>query len=333
MEKAKERLKGLLAILRQGSYEDDEESSYCLDDDDLFRISSECIVLYRGLYGEDDWSSADMFWAHFHIASAFGRQDRKQQAIELLELAMAKLKMQQKFKGWSVLVREMSMKLAANYFCQNGRFLEAQPLCEVVYEKYYQQLPEETKLWLRYSLIVCYKYTRSWKKARELVERACKENKQVYGHENAGGYEFLGLRDKIFRSSYNTAHTFGVDGILDGTIVEIDSYDNFGYFHASVLCENSCDDDYSCGYNQRLAVPVDEVIMLPDSDIALHSLNGSEWKIGCRGRFQQRNRAIRRHSRGKRKDCQRQASKCPPGLHGVREGENGCSCKGAIQPR
>jgi hypothetical protein len=188
-------LKGLLAILRQGSYEDDEESSYCLDDDDLFRISSECIVLYRGLYGEDDWSSADMFWAHFHIASAFGRQDRKQQAIELLELAMAKLKMQQKFKGWSVLVREMSMKLAANYFCQNGRFLEAQPLCEVVYEKYYQQLPEETKLWLRYSLIVCYKYTRSWKKARELVERACKENKQVYGHENAGGYEFLGLRD------------------------------------------------------------------------------------------------------------------------------------------
>jgi hypothetical protein len=50
MEKAKEWLKGLLAILRQGSYEDDEESSYCLDDDDnddLFRISSECIVLYR----------------------------------------------------------------------------------------------------------------------------------------------------------------------------------------------------------------------------------------------------------------------------------------------
>ena len=64
IEKAKERLHDLFVILHHQPDADDDESSFCLDDDDYIRISREYIVLHRGLYGDDEWSSAEIFWAY-----------------------------------------------------------------------------------------------------------------------------------------------------------------------------------------------------------------------------------------------------------------------------
>ena len=190
------------------------------------------------------------------------------------------------------------MKLAQTYLLQS-RYYEALSLFEEAYEKFYKYLPDSTKLWVRYSLALCYQCTRSWKKAREIVEQACVQNKQVHGHENVGEFDFITMREVIVQSSYNTAETIGIEGILDGTIVEIDGYDSYGYFDVSVLNEKSLgdddDDDDSCESDQLLTVPVEQVIMVPDSDVVLHSLTGAKHLNGKLGVVVEFNHEIGRY--------------------------------------
>ena len=129
------------------------------------------------------------------------------------------------------------------------------------------------------------------------MEKACKQSEQVYGCGHEKTLKYFKLRGEIIESSYNTAETFGIEGIPDGTTVEIDGYDSFGYFDVSILSEKSCDDhdDDSCESDQRLTVPVENVIMVPDSDIVLHSLKGAKHLNGKLGVVVEFNHEIGRY--------------------------------------
>jgi hypothetical protein len=166
-----------------------------------------------------------------------------------------------------------------------------------LHDNFYLFLNDSSQLEVKEDLVLCYMETSSWRKAREMVEKACTHSEQVRerGHERT--LELYERRDDIIELSYNTAKTHGCEDFPDGTIVKIDKYAHDGCFHVSVWSKMSSDnhDSDSSESPACVTVPVEQVVMVPESDVVLHSLKGVKHLNGKVGSVVEFNHEIGRY--------------------------------------
>ena len=102
---------------------------------------------------------------------------------------------------------------------------------------------------------------------------------QVFGRDHPKPRALKRFRVELIGSSYNIAESHGMEDIPDGTTVRIEAFSN-GCFQVSIDSETSFEDKSEPSV---LTVPVAQVIMVPESDVVLHSLKGAKHLNGKLG--------------------------------------------------
>ena len=270
VEKAKERLQILLDVCQDQADEIDCASS-------SVELARDCIQLYHGLYGKDDWSSNhDIHIATFFLGRALLFSGCLKEAAETLELARTKL-CEQKPNQWKHHLIDATLNLARAYSLL-GEHSTALPLYEELYEKHYRFLANGNRFHTTKWLTKCYFHTSAWKKARNMVKVAHELCERLYGRDHQRTLDLIEMGVEIIDMSHNTAKSLGMEDIPDGTELEIVQYRD-SRFDVAVIRDTSREN-----YYEFPNVPVEQVIMIPDSDVVLHSLKGSqtfEWKAWC----------------------------------------------------
>jgi hypothetical protein len=100
-----------------------------------------------------------------------------------------------------------------------------------------------------------------------MIEPTLRQSEEVNGKNHESTLKLKELRAEIAKASYNTAKTIDVEGIPDGTLVTVRDYSN-GSFRV--------DSESSCEGHEFFTVFPQQVIMIPDSDVVLHSLKGAK---------------------------------------------------------
>jgi tetratricopeptide (TPR) repeat protein len=261
VEKATERLHGLLDICHE-TY-DNVDESHCSR---FIQLTKYVSVLCREIYGEDDLNSNDdIFWAHFFLGKALLLSGRLHDAVETLEPVRAKLHMQ-KPDGWKRHLRSATSNLATAYYRLQDHS-KALPFFEALYDKHYHIYSNENQCWLKTWLVDCYFCTGALKEAQSMIEPTLRQSEEVNGKNHESTLKLKELRAEIAKASYNTAKTIDVEGIPDGTLVTVRDYSN-GSFRV--------DSESSCEGHEFFTVFPQQVIMIPDSDVVLHSLKGAK---------------------------------------------------------
>lgn len=102
-------------------------------------------------------------------------------------------------------------------------------------------------------------------------------SEQLYGRDDQRTLALVEMGVDIISSSYNTAKSFDMGDISDGTRLEIEHYCD-SCFEVAVFIDAFRDEDYTFSI-----VPVEQAIMISDSDVVFHSLKAAKHLNGKLG--------------------------------------------------
>ena len=235
VEKAKERLQILLDVRQDQSEEIDCASS-------SVELARDCIQLYHGLYGKDDWSSNhDIHIATFFLGRAsivFGLSERSCGDIGTCQDEALRAEAQS---------MEASSHRCDTESCKGiqftGEHSTALPLYEELYEKHYRFLANGNRFHTTKWLTKCYFHTSAWKKARNMVKVAHELSERLYGRDDQRTLDLIETGVDIIDMSYNTAKSLGMEDIPDGTELDIVQYRD-SRFDVAVIRDTSRENYY-----------------------------------------------------------------------------------------
>lgn len=277
VELAKGKLRELREVLDRRTITGRASS---ISNDEYLAFAQEYITVHEELYGGGDWSCDDYVLARIYLGQALKNCGRFDEALNTLEVTRAKL-IERKAKSHKFHTKLLLPHLVDVYI-EKKMYREALPLLEEWYEKHYSIYDDEDGgSWCLNNLCNCYTMCRDWKKAREVAKKACVRTLDLYG--NSGPLYEVTMRyvAPILLGARVSAISHSIEGFEDGTVVEIDKYipESGGKFIVSIKSSKMRGSDDV----KVFTVPVDNVIMEPESDVVLHSLKGAKHLNGKTG--------------------------------------------------
>lgn len=250
--------------------------SFLLHDESNANATRLAVQLCMQHFGVNQcWKHEKTYHAHMALVYALKVNGRLPEALEILEL-LEEMLPQHRLPKYRKRLSYVRMR-RAEILVDEERLMEALPLLEALYDDTYFGNDDGTeKLWCSHSLARCYVECLEWKKARKMAKEDYEWTVKVKGSDNEYTKKAFFRMKKIAQKSYNVAETRGASQVPDGTMVFIMGPALRGVEGGfMVMCKDECltGDEDGIGV---FDVSVDQAIMVPDSDVVLHSLKGAK---------------------------------------------------------